>query len=260
MEIIAHRGVHDALVRENTMAAFERAVELGCPKIELDCCPTKDRKLVVTHSGWAIYEDKIIWIRDFALEELVNMGVVGNSTESCANSEKKMPTLELILRNFISLLAINVELKEKGSASIFSDLLNEILADSWWLSLFLKNITVSSFISGEVVAFKKLWPKIKTAILWDGLDFFSGFKMLSLSHTMSKFGVEGIHISRRVATRKVVSFFKKRGHIVRVYHVDDSRLLPALADFGVDGIFTDRAEFMSKEWLELGRKECLSQV
>ena len=57
----AHRGA-SAYAPENTMAAFEKAVEMGADGIELDVQLTKDGELVVIHdetidrvsdgSGW----------------------------------------------------------------------------------------------------------------------------------------------------------------------------------------------------------------
>src|SRR5688572_26145240 len=48
MLIIGHRGSpHEAL--ENSWAAFERAVEVGCERIELDVQRTKDGHLAVVH-------------------------------------------------------------------------------------------------------------------------------------------------------------------------------------------------------------------
>lgn len=49
-KIVAHRGVHDnRQVFENTMAAFERAVEVGIWGVELDVRWTCDRQAVVCH-------------------------------------------------------------------------------------------------------------------------------------------------------------------------------------------------------------------
>ncbi len=46
--IIGHRGAPMAFP-ENTIASFERALELGANGLEVDLCLTKDRKLVVFH-------------------------------------------------------------------------------------------------------------------------------------------------------------------------------------------------------------------
>jgi len=45
---IAHRGLHDDQVPENSMEAFEAAIEAGCP-IEIDVQVTKDKVPVVFH-------------------------------------------------------------------------------------------------------------------------------------------------------------------------------------------------------------------
>lgn len=48
--LIAHRGLHSETVPENTMAAFEAAVEAGYT-IELDAQLTKDNQVVVLHDN-----------------------------------------------------------------------------------------------------------------------------------------------------------------------------------------------------------------
>lgn len=47
-EIVAHRGAHDQ-VPENTLPAFERAIELGADAVELDVRLTADGIPVVYH-------------------------------------------------------------------------------------------------------------------------------------------------------------------------------------------------------------------
>ena len=44
MKVIAHRG-YSGKYPENTMLAFEKAVEAGCDEIELDVHITKHRRL-----------------------------------------------------------------------------------------------------------------------------------------------------------------------------------------------------------------------
>ena len=46
--VVAHRGAIDE-APENTLAAFERAIELGADTIEFDVQPTRDGQLVVYH-------------------------------------------------------------------------------------------------------------------------------------------------------------------------------------------------------------------
>ncbi len=48
--VIAHRGAH-AVAPENTLAAFRKAIELGCDYVEMDVRPTRDGALVIMHDA-----------------------------------------------------------------------------------------------------------------------------------------------------------------------------------------------------------------
>lgn len=48
--IIAHRGAHEE-APENTLAAFEKAIELHCDFVEVDVRPTSDGALVIMHDA-----------------------------------------------------------------------------------------------------------------------------------------------------------------------------------------------------------------
>ena len=48
--VFSHRGLHDNIIPENSMPAFEKSIELGI-NIELDVQLTKDNKLIVFHDS-----------------------------------------------------------------------------------------------------------------------------------------------------------------------------------------------------------------
>ena len=48
--VVAHRGVHDS-IPENTLAAYQAAVDLGCDFVEIDVRTTKDNHLVSIHDS-----------------------------------------------------------------------------------------------------------------------------------------------------------------------------------------------------------------
>lgn len=50
--VVAHRGAWEA-APQNSLAAFARAIELGCDMIELDVRRTRDARLVVVHDARA---------------------------------------------------------------------------------------------------------------------------------------------------------------------------------------------------------------
>lgn len=50
-EILGHRGAR-GLAPENTLAAFEKAIEIGVNALEMDVVITKDEKVLVSHEAW----------------------------------------------------------------------------------------------------------------------------------------------------------------------------------------------------------------
>lgn len=68
VRLIAHRGAHDhaLAIQENTHAAFERALSLGCSGIEFDIHASADGVLVVNHDPTL----KRLWGHDVAIKML----------------------------------------------------------------------------------------------------------------------------------------------------------------------------------------------
>ena len=66
--LIAHRGAHHRAlsIQENTHAAFERALSLGCSGIEFDIHASADGVLVVNHDPTL----KRLWGHDVAIKML----------------------------------------------------------------------------------------------------------------------------------------------------------------------------------------------
>ncbi len=48
--VVAHRGAHSG-IPENTLAAYQRAIDLGCDFVEIDVRSTKDGKMVSIHNS-----------------------------------------------------------------------------------------------------------------------------------------------------------------------------------------------------------------
>ncbi len=107
---IAHRGF-SGVYPENTMLAFEKAIEVGCDGIETDVQLTKDGFLVICHdeqldrttTGTGL-------IKDFTLKELMNFDAGIKFGEEFKGL--KIPTLEEFLK-YVSdkNIIINIEIK-----------------------------------------------------------------------------------------------------------------------------------------------------
>ena len=104
-----HRGA-SGYAPENTMTAFEKAVELGADGIELDVQLTKDGELVVIHDETI---DRVSggsgWVKDFTYAKLIKHNFNRTHPEY---EHAQIPTLEEVYALIKPTdLTINVEIK-----------------------------------------------------------------------------------------------------------------------------------------------------
>ncbi len=74
--VIAHRGAHEG-IPENTLAAYARAIELGCDFVEVDFRKVKDGSIVSVHNDDvdSYTQDAKGLVKDFTLAELKAMDI-----------------------------------------------------------------------------------------------------------------------------------------------------------------------------------------
>ena len=108
--VIAHRGA-SAYAPENTIAAFELAIELGANALELDLRQTKDNVLVVLHDSNV---DRTTngegGVNDFTFSELQKLDA--GSWFDIEFSDQKIPSLQEVIDLLDDSIIIIIELKE----------------------------------------------------------------------------------------------------------------------------------------------------
>ncbi len=117
--VIAHRGVHNG-IPENTIAAYKKAIELGCDYVEIDLRKTKDGIFVSVHNQTidAYVEGISGKVSDFSLAELKQMNIgkrVGPEWEN-----ERIPTFEEILQLCKGQIGIYLDLKEPNVKELVS--------------------------------------------------------------------------------------------------------------------------------------------
>lgn len=94
--VVAHRGVHDT-IPENTLAAYEAAIDLGCDFVEIDVRTTKDNHLVSIHDStvdrYCVDGTKGA-VADFTLKDLKSIDI--GSRVDRKWSHERVPTVEEI--------------------------------------------------------------------------------------------------------------------------------------------------------------------
>ena len=110
--VIAHRGEHNS-IPENTLAAYQKAIDLGCDYVEIDIRKTKDGRFVSVHNETvdAYTRGEVTGkVSDFTLAELKQLNIgkrVGPAWEN-----ERIPTFEEILQLCKGQIGIYLDLKE----------------------------------------------------------------------------------------------------------------------------------------------------
>jgi len=109
--VIAHRGAHQD-IPENTLAAYEKAIELGCDFVEVDIRTTKDGKFVSVHNRTIdAYADGASGaVSDLTLAELKAIDIGIKHGEEWKGT--RIPTFEEILDLCKGRCGIYLDLKD----------------------------------------------------------------------------------------------------------------------------------------------------
>jgi glycerophosphoryl diester phosphodiesterase len=109
--VIAHRGVHNDLP-ENSLPAYQKAIDIGCDFVEIDVRTTKDGKFVSIHnSSIDEYEKgKTGKISNMTLTEVETVDIGRNVNPDYKNT--RIPTFEEILQLCQGKIGIYLDLKD----------------------------------------------------------------------------------------------------------------------------------------------------
>jgi glycerophosphoryl diester phosphodiesterase len=140
--VIAHRGVWGNGVPENSLAAFEQAIDLGADMIELDVRRTRDHELIIFHDA-----------------ELAGAPVAKLSRSEIEGLAGVLPPL---LEEAVELargrIALDVELKEDGYVDELADLLSGFAASG-------DELIVTSFVDLVLVRLTELTPQLSRGLI-----------------------------------------------------------------------------------------------
>lgn len=229
--IFAHRG-SSTFAPENTLAAFELAVQHNCDGIELDVMLSGDKNLIVIHdndlsrtTGFKGY------VSDLPVSVIKQLDA--GSYFDIEFRNEKIPLLEEVLEQFGNRIFINIELK--NYSSVF-DNLPELVAKSIKQFNLQESILISSFNPIALLKFKRLLPHTPTGILC--MPGRSGWWSRS-SLASSTMRYDAIHPEKGDVTRALIDRSHAHSKRVHVYTVNAPRDLIHLLEISIDGIFTD---------------------
>lgn len=128
--VIGHRGASGLIEHENTIEAFQKAIDLGCEAIECDIRKTKDNILVINHDPFI----KDLIIKEHTYQEL---------NDYTLSLGYHLPTLLETLEFVKDKILIDLEIKEEGyEEKIVKEVLSVLTIDKFFLRSFFDNALI----------------------------------------------------------------------------------------------------------------------
>jgi glycerophosphoryl diester phosphodiesterase len=115
--VIAHRGAHNG-IPENTLAAYQRAIDLGADFVEIDLRETRDGEFVSIHNRTVdayLTDGTTGNVRDFTLAELQSLEIGSRVHPKWKN--ERVPTFDQILTLCKGKIGIYLDLKDSPVAA-----------------------------------------------------------------------------------------------------------------------------------------------
>lgn len=235
MEIIAHRGA-STFAPENTLAAFQLAVDMGAKSIEFDVQMTKDGKLVVIH--------------DYTLNRTTNgQGYVMESNYDYIQSldaggwysedfkNQRIPLLSQVLNLIPKEMVTHIEIKKTAfeKRPIELEVLKVVLDTNR-----LAQTVFSSFEHGCLLELLK-HEGVKVGVLV-GSNIQVPERYLELNQMKSY----SFNQSAEFVSPGLVQQVHEAGLKLLSYTVDDPSMAELFRQMGVDGIFTNNPKLLGK--------------
>ena len=219
--VIAHRGA-SAYAPENTLAAFDLALQLGCRHLELDIDFTSDGHIVVMH--------------DDTVDRTTNgTGPVGSHTLAELRAldagswfgtpfaGERIPTFAEVLARYQGRVHLHTEIKGRAArlASCTADLVRQYaMAD---------HVTVTSFQRPRLEEMRAYAPELPTGWLVSEVSDATIARAREL-------GLTQICPRANTVTPALVRRLHAEGFVVRAWGVADEALMRQVVDAGADGM------------------------
>jgi glycerophosphoryl diester phosphodiesterase len=235
--IIAHRGA-SAYYPENTMAAFEGAVEMGAEMIELDVQMSKDGIPVVFHDAKLDnHSNGKGVISNYTLKELKKLDA--GSWFNPRFSDQRIPTLKEVLKFASGNIALNIEIKTEAVTNQLREGIEEKcfqLVNQYNMEDY---VLFSSFDYRAISHFKKLDPTIPAALVYNNQS------NRKLPHQLVKeYKADAFNCSYRQLKRKWIADLRNHNIPNFIYTVDKISKMRKLIAAGVTGIFTNKPDVL----------------
>lgn len=220
---IAHRGAK-AYEPENTLQAFQKALDLNSDGIELDVHLSSDGYLIVIHDETIdrTTNEKGL-VDDFTLAELKSFLIDG---------KYQIPTLNEVFDLVNKKCFINIELKGLATAPKVVELIEEYIAEKDWKY---EHFIISSFDWNMLEETSNLNPNISIGVLTEeNIDTALAFA--------EKIKAKAIHPDFNLLNEENVHQIQEKGFLVLPWTVNSEEDIQKVKSYQVNGIISDNPD------------------
>ncbi|HEY1195445.1 glycerophosphodiester phosphodiesterase [Flavobacterium sp.] len=220
---IAHRGAK-AYEPENTLQAFQKALDLHSDGIELDVHLSADEHIIVMHDETI---DKMTNgkgdINKYTLAELKSFRIA---------EKLQIPTLNEVFDLVDKKCFINVELKNADTSKNVVSLIEEYINEKGWNY---EHFIISSFDWNALTAVQKLNPNIPIGVLTEeNVDDALAFA--------EKIKAKAIHPDFHLLNKENVQQIQEKGFLVFPWTVNSDEDIQKVKSYKVNGIISDNPD------------------
>jgi len=209
MLLLGHRGTRcSRSIPENTFAAFDLAIQQGCHGFEFDVRLTADGVPVVCHDA-RFGRLPISRATAFGLQDL--------------------PSLEAVLDRYSTGAFLDIELKVHGIEASTVELLSGKPPS--------KGFVVSSFLPRVLLELRRLDATVPLGLICETRPQLRRGQELPIQTVIAHYSL---------ATRKLLNEVHASGKSLYVWTVNGYSTMVRLAEWGVDGIISDRTDVLGQ--------------
>lgn len=226
-KIIAHRGF-SSIAPENTLIAFQKAIDCKADYFELDVHKTKDDSIVVIHDSSVDRtspNDVIGKLAEMTYRDLATMSVGYPEKFGDKYENEKIPTLREALALAKGKIKVCIEIKVYGAEKEVLKIVNELGVQ--------KEVIIFSFYYPVLAKIRQLDKDIPILFLIGKAD------LLTIDYAKIIDAVAiGVGYGTTI-TDEYLNFAHQNGMEVWKWTVNEEEEMQQLIDLGLDGLITD---------------------